>query len=256
MPDINDSKQRLEKALSGISTSEMKAVRAEVQGELSALPQTPVAPLRAGGIIPPPPAGLVESARAQERAQEQARDIVRSGTGLRTSGIEDLQQASKIASDFMTGMDRIADVLMLLVLKFGRASTLMRAVFWGILVGVVLLSVNLFVVWNISISQKAFQREQEKIQEQQAQILEKQKATQLVAGEAKKKAEAADQKATDAQQKAPEVVIDDKGKPQLILRVQNPTEGEQTTKTVAPPAKSKIKESESSGQTLEVPLKF
>lgn len=252
MPDTNDSKQRLEKALSGVSTSEMKAVRAGVDAELSALPQTPITPLRAGPIPPPPPE-LVASAKAQEVAQEKARERAPVSRPT-TSDIEDLQRAGKIAADFMVGMDRIADVLMLLVLKFGRASTLMRAVFWGILVGVALLSVNLFVVWNVSVSQKALQREQEKIQEQQARILEKQKATQIVAGQAKQTAEAAAQKATEVQQKAPEVVIDSRGKPQLILKVQQPTEGEQPTRTVAPPAKSKIKESESRGQTLEVPL--
>jgi hypothetical protein len=131
----------------------------------------------------------------------------------------------------------------------------MRAVVGGIILGVLLLTGNLFLLWNISASQTGLQREQEKIQEQQARILEKQKATQLVAGEAKQKAEAAAQKANEIQQKAPEVVIDSRGKPQLILKVQNPAEGEHTTVTVDPPAKSKIKESESAGQTLEVPLK-
>ena len=49
------------------------------------------------------------------------------------------------------------------------------------------------------------------------------------------------------------MVIDSKGKPQLILRVQNPGEGEQATKIVEPPPKSKIREADG---TLEVPLKF
>lgn len=243
--DIPDSSKRLEKVLSGISTSQMKAVRAEVQSELASLPKTPIPVLREG-LIPPPPAVLVESAKAQERA---------AGKGLHDSDIEELQQASKIATDFMTGMDRISDVLMLLVLKFGRASTLMLVVLGGIILGVLLLSANLFLLWNISASQTDLQREQEEIQDQQARILEKQKATQLVAGEAKRKAEAAAQKATEVQQRAPEVVIDAKGKPQLVLKVQNPAEGEHTTVTVAPPAKAKIKDSDSAGQTLEVPLK-
>lgn len=234
--DIPDSKQRLEKALSGISTSQMKAVRAEVQSELQSLANTPIPPLRTGHI-PPPPAELVENAKAM--AGEK--------TAVRDSDIEDLQRAGKIAADFMTGMDRISDVLMLLVLKFGRASTLMVVVVAAIIIGVVFLAGNLFLVWNISVSQTALQREQEKIQEQQ-------KATQLVAGQAKQQAEAAAQTASAIQQNAPEVVIDSKGKPQLILRVQKPGEGEHTVK-VAPPPQSRIKDSKSAGQTLEVPLK-
>src|SRR5262245_55260050 len=148
--DTPDSKQRLERALSGISTSEMKAVRAEVQAELDTLPHTPIPPLRSGGPIPPPPAELVENAKAQERALERRQ-------GPRDSEIEDLKSAAKVAADFLTGMDRISDVLMLLVLKFGRASTLMRAVVAGIILGVVFLGGNLFLVWNISVSQTALQ---------------------------------------------------------------------------------------------------
>lgn len=245
----DSSSKRLEKALSGISTSEMRAVRAEVQGELNSLsPQAQVPSLRAG-IIPPPPAKLVEAAQARDKAMGADAEKER------PSDIKDLKRASKIAEEFMTGMDQIQNVLLLLVLKFGRASTLTRAVFWGILVSVALLGANLLLIWNISVSQTSLQREQEKIQEQQARILEKQRDTQLAAGEARQKAEAAAQKADEIQQKAPEVVIDSRGKPQLILKVQNPSEGEQATKTLEPPPRSKIKD-ESTGQTLEVPLKF
>jgi len=236
-PPRPDSTRKLEQALSSISTSEMKAVRAEVEAEISRVGDTPVSP------IAPFPARSLSPAPGSAGAPPDR-------STLRTSDIEDLQKAGKIAGDFMTGMDRITDVLMLLVLRFGRASTLMRGVFIGNMLGVVLLAANIAFLWNVSASQTKLQQEQEKIQSQQALILERQRDTQLVAGEAKRTAEDAAQKVNEVQQRAPEVVIDSKGKPQLILKVQG---GEAQTKTVVPPPKSKIRE-EGSGQTLEVPL--
>ena len=172
-----------------MSTSDMKAVRAEVQNEIEIL-------------------------NAQAPASPKASEV--SFSNLRTSDIEDLNKAGKIATDFLTGMDRIADVLMLLVMKFGRASTMMRGVFIGIFIAVLLLGGNLFALWHIGTLQTAIQEKQGKIQEQQAQILEKQGATQRVAGEAKQQAEAAAQKA----QNAPEVGVDAKGR--IILKVPDP----------------------------------
>lgn len=189
----NPPSQRLKGALSSISTSEMKAVRAEVQQELNELEMK----------LPPP--SIVPKADPEPGPDS-----------LHPSDIDDLNKARKVASDFMLGMDRIADVLMLLVMKFGRASTMMRAVFIGNLVGVLLLTVNLLVIWQIGEVQVEIQERQERMQEQQTQILEKQGTTQKVAGEAKEQAEAAAQKA----QNAPEVGVDSKG--QLILKVPDP----------------------------------
>jgi hypothetical protein len=177
-------------ALSSVSTSDMKAVRAEVQNELQILAAKAPAP-----ATPAPEM---------------------STSSLRTSDIEDLNKAGKIAKDFMAGMDRIADVLMLLVMKFGRASTMMRGVFIGMGVAVALLAGNLFALWHISTKQTEIQEDQEKIQKQQAQILDRQSATQKVAGEAKQQAQEAAQKA----QNAPEVGVDAKGR--FILKVQDP----------------------------------
>jgi hypothetical protein len=169
----------------------MKAVRAEVQNEIEIL-----------------------NAKTPPAAQPTMGEP--SMTSLRTSDIEDLMKAGKIANDFMVGMDRITDVLMLLVMKFGRASTMMRGVFIGIIVAVLLLAGNIFALWHIGTIQTAIQEEQGEIQKQQTRILEKQGATQKVAGEAKQQAAAAAQKA----QNAPEVGVDAKGR--IVLKVQDP----------------------------------
>jgi hypothetical protein len=168
----------------------MKAVRAEVQTELNTLAAAAIKTPNAPGSPPTPQAPSV-----------------------RVSDIDDLNKAGKIANDFMTGMDRIADVLMLLVMKFGRASTMMRGVFIGNFVGVLLLAINLIALWHMSSVQTDMLAKQEKIQDQQTQILERQGATQRVAGEAKQQAEAAVLKAGNA----PEVSIDAKGR--YVLKV-------------------------------------
>ena len=172
----------------------MQAVRAGVGAEIQLLnAKTPAPP-------PESPTAAAEGSTAS----------------LRTSDIEDLNKAGKIAKEFMSGMDRIADVLMLLVMKFGRASTMMRGVFVGMGVVVVLLAGNLFALWHIVSAQSVIQEDQKEIQKQQTQILERQKATQRVAGEAREQAAAAAQRA----QNAPEVGVDDKGR--YILKVPDP----------------------------------
>lgn len=189
------SSQRLQGALNTVTTSEMKAVRAGVDAEIQVLNAKTLAPPRAS---PPPHAAEA------------------SGAPLRASDIEDLTKAGKIANDFMSGMDRIADVLMLLVMKFGRASTMMRGVFVGMGVVVVLLAGNLFALWQIVEAQSVIQQDQKEIQEQQTQILERQKATQRVAGEAREQATVAAQRV----QNSPELGVDDKGR--YILKVPDP----------------------------------
>lgn len=206
-----DPTKRLEPALRSYSMSQMKAVRAEVQGELQILNAA-----QAKEPAPPPPEPSPGPAQLEPSVM------------LRASDIQDLQKASKIASDFMTGMDRIADVLMLLVMKFGRASTLMRAVFIGNFIAVILLIGMIVAVWNLITQQSAIQEKQGEIQEQQTKILARQSATQRVAGEAKQQAAAAAQKVDNA----PEITVDSKGRPQIILKVPDPSTPDKTTTQV------------------------
>lgn len=200
-----DSAQRLDSALGHMSTKEMKAARAEVENELESM------------RVPTEPANDPHLK-----------------TTLRASNIEDLKRAAKVASDFMVGMDRVQDVLILLVIKFGRASTMMRGVFIGNFIGVLLLVANLFALWNMSSIQTAIQHKQQKIQDQQGQILERQSSTQKVAGEAKQQAAAAALRADSA----PEVSLDAKGRPQLIVKVPDPqgAPGDTTTQVIRLPS--------------------
>lgn len=192
----SDSAQRLKSALENAGTGELRVARTRVENELGQF----------AASVPPP-------------------DFDRARETLTASDIEDLQEAGKIATDFLTGMDRIADVLMLLVLKFGRASTLMRVVLVGIVIGIILLAANIFAIWNISNTQTEIQIKQGKIQEQQTQILR-------VAGDASRKAESAEQKIAQVQQSAPEVVVDSRGGAQLILTVPDPAGKSEPTQRV------------------------
>src|SRR5262245_40607743 len=114
--DTPDSSQRLQELLRGVTTSEMKAVRADVKGQLNSLPAGPAQPLRAG-IVPPAPL-VVEKLAAAEESESAAEESAaveepRKSREPTASDIEDLQRAGKIASDFLKGMDQITDVLML-----------------------------------------------------------------------------------------------------------------------------------------------
>src|SRR5262245_53368858 len=142
-----DPSKRLEETLGRYSLTEMKAVREEVGGEIKSLG---VSQSREGRSLPPP---------------SIPREIpINVNPGPSPSNIEDLQRAGKIAEDFMQGMDRIADVLMLLVMKFGRASTLTRAVFVGNFIVVLLLIANIVALVHINDGQTAIQQDAAQIQ--------------------------------------------------------------------------------------------
>lgn len=222
MDDMTDSSKRLKKALSGISTQEMKAIRSSVNEEIKQV--------KVPSSGPPPttiPSGTIPA------------------------DMDDLNRAGKIAENFMAGLDHMADVLMLLVMKFGRASRMVRFVTFSLLLSNGLLIFNLFFSWHLSHSQSAIQEEQLKIQRQQTQILNRQASTERVAGEAKVLATAAERTASEVKESAPSVVVDAKGRPQLILKVQD-GEGEGTTKTVDP-KRSTLK---SDGKNLQTPVAF
>lgn len=221
----DSSSKRLKSALGGISTSKMQAIRDSVDDEIKGAKNP--------SSNPPP--------------------TLSSGASLHSGDMDDLEKAGKIADNFMVGLDHMADVLMLLVMKFGRASTMVRAVFIGLMVGNVLLMLNLFFSWHLSSTQGEFQEAQAELQRQQAHILDRQRSTERVAGEAKVLATAADKTATEVKDSAPSVVVDSKGRPQLILKVQG-SEGD-ATKTVDP-KRSTLKNDGKDGTNLQTPLTF
>lgn len=219
MDDMIDSSKRLRKALGDISTEEMDSIRSSVNDEIQ-----------------------------QAKNPSSTPPTTPSGAPL---GIEDLDRAGKIADNFMLGLGGMQDVLMLLVMKFGRASRMVRLGSYGMLLCIVLLVFNLIASWHLSHSQSAIQEEQAKIQRQQSQILDRQASTERVAGEAKVIATAANKTAAEVKDSAPSVVVDSKGRPQLILKVQD-VEGEGATKTVDP-KRSTLK---TDGKNLQTPVTF
>ena len=221
MDDATESSKRLRKALSGISSEEMDSIRSSVNEEIKQvkIPSSSPPPT----TIPSAPFG---------------------------GNAADLNRTGEIAENFMAGLDHMSDVLMLLVMKFGRASRMVRFVTYGLLLSNVLLVFNLLFSWHLSHSQSAIQEEQVKIQRQQTQILNRQASTERVAGEAMVLATAAERAATEVKESAPSVVVDAKGRPQLILKVKD-GEGEGTTKTVDP-KRSTLK----SDGNLQTPVAF
>lgn len=123
----------------------------------------------------------------------------------------ELRTTGQIASQFNQGLDKVTDVLLLLVLKFGRASSLLV----GVLVGIALCIIAL--IWNTAYLAATradiaeAQIKQEEVLKQQEEILKRTKEAYNSAMEAKQTAE-------EAAKTAPSVVVDEDGKAKLLIK--------------------------------------
>ncbi len=205
---------RLTKTLSAISTSELNAVREEVAGEVAKLPQP---------SEPPPDFSHMDRPTL--------------------SNIQDLKTTGKIADEFLTGMDRVTDVLMVLVMKFGRASRLLVAVLALISLGLGMFTIVLIFQTKGLNRIEQLQQLQQEIQDQQVAILKQ-------VAEASAKASAAAAKAAAAEEAAPKVVLDSRGQAKLVIRGES-----QPIETELPETSSSKPQLKSKGAPeLEVPL--
>lgn len=205
---------RLSKTLSSISSSELNAVREEVSEEVAKLPQP----------SEPPP---------------DFRHIDRPTL----SNIQDLKTTGKIADEFLTGMDRVTDVLMVLVMKFGRASRLLVAVLALISLGLGMFTIVLVLQTRGLDRIEQLQQQQQEIQDQQVAILKQ-------VAEASAKASAAASKAAAAEEAAPKVVLDDRGQAKLVIRGES-----KSIETAVPETSSDRPQLRAKGAPeLEVPL--
>lgn len=123
----------------------------------------------------------------------------------------ELRTTGEIASQFNQGLDKVTDVLLLLVLKYGRASSLLVGVLVGIAICIVALVWNTAYLAATRADVAETQMKQEEILQKQSEILRKTKEAYSSAMEAKEVAEA-------AAAAAPAVVVDEKGKATLIIK--------------------------------------
>lgn len=117
---------------------------------------------------------------------------------------DDTQRMSVAAGDFVKGLDRVNTVMIMLSLKFGRATAMMRVILIGLFVG------NILFAWSVWEAIQALEVIRS-IDERQSQML-----VELESGkEAALKERVAAQQAREA---APRVVVDQAGTPKLVVR--------------------------------------
>lgn len=150
----------------------------------------------------------VASARREVQA-ELERDTTPSN--VEDASADDLRKAGAIASDFMAGMEKMTTVLMLLVLKFGRAATAMKVVLALMLLGNIFFVIALVSVYNVN-------RQLHSIIESQERIVEKQVKQERALQAAEDRAKEAEARALAAEEAAPRVVVDEEtGRPKLVI---------------------------------------
>lgn len=141
---------------------------------------------------------------------------------------EDIKKTGVIASEFLQGLDKVSTVLMTLVLRFGRATNMMRLVLAGMGVGILMFGTALVTTYSLN----------QRMGDMVETLKETQKGVSAAAAKsteaARQAAEAKDQ-AKAAEEAAPKVIYDEETKKyKLILQsVEEDGDGE---KKVAPKA--------------------
>lgn len=172
---------------------------------------------------------------APERLDAMKENMFKS---LEESGSMHLEAATK----FQAGLDKVTDVLLILVLKFGRATTFLIVV--GI-INIVVLTINVIATVNIA----ALRSEVRDLMDRQEEFARSQKRIEKTTVETKQDVASTNQKVAETQAKvdtavetAPKVEIDARtGKAKLVVSV--PVKKPQAPKAMAsgaptPPAPS------------------
>jgi len=158
-----------------------------------------------------------EKAKIQERDDSLAPPAIKSEPesdppSERTrASLVDINRTGEIADKFMSGLDKISDVLLILVLKFGRATSLLLGVL--MILGVAIC----FLIWNVIMIYNT-RMDMAELMDQVQEVQKKQGDTIVRAEAAEKRAEAAEEKAAEAAEAAPKIVVDEAGRARLIVK--------------------------------------
>lgn len=126
------------------------------------------------------------------------------------ASVEDLRETREVAVQFSSGLDQVQNVLLVVVLKFGRAINMMRAML--IVLGISVVAI----IWNVI--QNLSQNNRNEAIVDNIQQLQAQQATMIRSlMEAKKQVDEATQQAEKAREEAPKVVLDSEGKAKLLV---------------------------------------
>lgn len=138
---------------------------------------------------------------------------------VRETSADDLKETGAIASEFLTGLDKVSTVLMTLVLRFGRATNMMRLVLAGMVVGILMFGTALVTTYSLNARMGDMA---DSLEEARKDV----KAAAGKAAEAAEQAAKAKEQAKAAEEAAPKVVYDEASKKyKLILQAVEETEG-------------------------------
>ena len=178
-----------------------------------------------------PPEKLAEMRRHTEDELEK----------LKTSGSIHVEAANR----FQAGLDKVTDVLLILVMKFGRATNMLLAI--GILLVVNLAMLVIATVQSVTIRTQMtdLQDRQEDFARSQKRLERTTNDTQVKVDSTSKKVDETQQKVDSAAESAPKVEVDTRtGKARLVV----PVEAKKTIKVPPPPAARPLPAPSAAGQ--------
>lgn len=178
---MSSSQLQLNKALSNVSPAEIAQAKQILEVEKQKVI------LESASLAPPP-------------ARPSMTDV----------DLEGLRKTGEIAVQFTQGLDNISDVLLVLVLKFGRATNMMRAMLVGLAVALLVLISCVVLILDQKNENHALLNEMLAIKLQQERMVHS-------VMEAKTKVDSAAQEAAEAREAAPKVVLDEAGKAKLLV---------------------------------------
>lgn len=180
------SSHKMSKTLSDVSPHDLEEARKMLDKEKAKLRDE-------SHSLAPPPSGDIEEGRYS------------------TTSSEDIRETGIVAKQFIEGMTQVQDVLLILVLKYGRATTVLLAVLIG------LVPVTLILIWILVVNYSQ-QATTEELVHKLSDIQKEQKSILRKVNEAATQAAAAEAKAAEARDAAPKVILDDKGKAKLVVK--------------------------------------
>lgn len=183
-----------------------------------------------------------------EKLQEMRRHTEDELEKLKTSGSIHVEAANR----FQAGLDKVTDVLLILVMKFGRATAMLLAI------GIVLV-LNLAMLVIATVQSVTIRTQMTDLQERQEDFARSQKRLERTTTDTQDKVDSTSKKVDETQQKvesaaeaAPKVEVDTKtGKAKLVV----PVDAKKTVK-VAPPRTAKPVPAASAAPAGAIPPKY
>ncbi len=162
-----------------------------------------------------------------EKLEEMRRHTEDELEKLKTSGSIHVEAANR----FQAGLDKVTDVLLILVMKFGRATNMLLAIGILLVVNLAMLVISTVQAVTIRTQMTDLQDRQEDFARSQKRLERTTNDTQVKVDSTSKKVDETQQKVDSAAESAPKVEVDTRtGKAHLVV----PAEAKKPPKVVPP----------------------